>query len=590
MEYRLREDFGEKKGVISNTHGFLQTYLDGGFKEKWSGYWSPSHKYLDYFAAKINGVWLTEETLEEAEYGKKIVYRHRVSTLEIKQEIKCPDNLPGFKIEYEIKNNSDENKAVRATLETGVDIRKKSQDIGSQSYQVETSKAGMKVIKDDRWLSISSEKFSFEEGSYIKEHFPGERQECLIPGDIYCQCEIGPGETREEEIVFKTDGKVEDEVKTPEGSLRHESLGRTFNYSMESLENLYYGKNRSGVIAGHPWFQNYWARDTFWTALGMIDAGMFEEVEKILLNFAERKEFPSKIGTDGDVETEYPRCDSIPLFAIAADELNKYYKANYKLLDRAEELLAEERPRGKLIDHHADGTWMDTLQRENAVDIQSLWIEALNRFDRGTKRLRKGLEKFKEEDYMKDNLENDFESINPAVSLMFGHLEDDEAERYLEKINGEFSSRFGARTRSVTDHGYDSSGYHTGSVWGLTTCWAAAANLKYGQRNHGVNFLEKLTQFVDRNQLGALPEVVDAENGGTLGCDEQAWSAGLFIHVIDSYLLGIDVEDDKLVIDPVEGLSLERKGKRVEDERVDIKVNNGEVEILNEPEIEIEVR
>jgi len=173
---------------------------------------------------------------------------------------------------------------------------------------------------------------------------------------------------------------------------------------------------------------------------------------------------------------------------------------------------------------------------------------------------------------------------------MFDQVSDERVERYLEKINGEFSSRFGARTRSMSDPGYNSSGYHTGSVWGLTTCWAAAANLKHGQKEQGINFLKKISQFTDKNQLGALPEVVDAENGENIGCSEQAWSAGLFIHIIDSYLLGIEFKDEKLIIDPSENVSMRRTGKRVGGKRVDIKVNNGKAEVVNNPNIKIETR
>jgi glycogen debranching enzyme len=588
MEYRLRSDFGEKKGVISNTHGFLSTYLDGGFKDKWSGYWSPSWKYLDYFAVKINGVWLNSENLVEAKYGDKITYRHHLDSLEVLQEISTPEDLPGFKVEIRIENRSESQKAVRTSIEPGIDIRPKTQDIGSAEYAVEASNAGMKISKNDRYLSISSKEFSFEEEDYIKEHFPREKQVCLIPGEIYYMTELEPEETKKSEIAFKTDGKIEEKTRGYTGGLRDSELSRSFNYSLESLENLFYGKRGSGVIAGHPWFQNYWARDSFWTALGMIDAGMFEKVEKILLNFTEGENLPSKICPEKGVEEDYPRADSIPLFAIAVDKLDRYYGAE-ELVQRAEELLSENRPNGKIMKHDEDGTWMDTLERAEAVDIQSLWIEALERFDRGTKHLREGLEEFKQEDYMRDNLSHDFESINPAVPLMFGQLDEKEAEKYLEKVNGEFSSRFGARTRSVTDPGYDPSGYHTGSVWGLTTCWAAAANLCYGNTSHGKNFLKKLAQFLDRNQLGALPEVVDAESGESLGCDEQAWSAGLFVHVIDSYLLGIEVRDDSVIVDPAE-VTMTRRSKKVRGEEIDLKVNNGEAEVLNDPGLEIEVR
>jgi glycogen debranching enzyme len=120
--------------------------------------------------------------------------------------------------------------------------------------------------------------------------------------------------------------------------------------------------------------------------------------------------------------------------------------------------------------------------------------------------------------------------------------------------------------------------------------WAAAANLEYGRETQGRNLLEKMTQFIDRNQPGALPEVVNAETGELMGCSEQAWSAGLYVHVVDSYLLGIDVREDKVVIDPASDFTGKRLGKRVGDEELDIEFEDGEAELLNEPDIEVEIK
>jgi len=588
MEKVVKKDFSQKKGVISNTHGFLSVYLDGGFKEKWSGYWSPSHKYLDYFAAKTNGEWLTEKNLTQTKYGEKITQTHQTSNLEIKQEITCPVNTPGFKIKYTIKNNSKEKKAVKTSLETGIDIRPRTEDIGGQNYNINSREIGIKVDNNGKWISLSGKKFKFEEQSHIKEHYPGEKQKCVIPGKIHWKTELKSGEEEEASILFKTDGGSQTNVEKPIAELKSRKLGDTFEDCCSSLENLYYGKNKSGIIAGHPWFQNYWARDSFWTALGMIDAGMFEEVEKMLLNFAER-EVPSMIRTDGTTETEYPRSDTIPLYALAAEKLERHYKPNPKIMETAEKLLEKQKPEEKIVDNHEDGTWMDTLKRKKAVEIQSLWIEALKKHGKNTQKLEKGLEKFKKQIYLKDNLENDFESINPAIPIMFNQTNSDETKKYLEKINAEFSSTYGARTRSATDPGYHSSGYHTGSVWGLTTCWAAAANLRHGNKKQGINFLEKMTQFTCRNQLGALPELVDAETGESLGCSEQAWSAGMFIHTIDTYLLGIKVENtEKIKIQPVEGINMTRKNKKIGDKKIDIHVEDGKINIPDKKGIKVE--
>ena len=592
MEYRVWEDFSDKKGVISNTHGFLSLYLDGSFQEKWNGYWSPSYKYLDYFAAKVNGVWLNRETLEEACYGETLTLHHETPSLSIKQEISCPDEIPGFKIEWNIENRSEAQKAVKLSFETGIDMRPKTKDIGDRDYTLESGEDGIRIGKNgkDKYLEITGEKFKFSGSGHTKEHFPGERQVCIVPEDIHSRTELDAGETQEISLTFMTDGEPGIEISESESTLRHPELGITFDYTIRSMENLIYDKNGLGVIAGHPWFQNYWARDTFQTVLGMIEAGMFEESERILMNFAEKENFPSKIKTDGSTETDYPRADSIPLFALAVEKLDRHFDAEEELLMRANELLEEKKPEGELVDHDKKGTWMDTLERENAVEIQAEWISALEKYGKDSEKLVKGLERFEDKKFLKDNLENDFESINPALALILLDFKEEKAEKYLEKINGEFSSRYGARTRSLTDPGYKSDGYHTGSVWGLTTCWAAGANLKYENQSHGLNFLKKFTKFIDRGQPGALPEVVNAESGESMGCEEQAWSAGSFVYIVDRYLLGIDVRKDKVIIDPADGLSCERRQKRIRDEYLDIEVNNGEAEVLNNPDLNIEVK
>jgi len=103
----------------------------------------------------------------------------------------------------------------------------------------------------------------------------------------------------------------------------------------------------------------------------------------------------------------------------------------------------------------------------------------------------------------------------------------------------------------------------------------------------GKELSQKMELFLDRDQPGALPEVADSESGELLGCPEQAWSAGLFIHTVDTYLLGIKVEQDHIEIDPCEGLDAKRFGKRIRGETLDLEIKDGTVNILNNPDLDI---
>lgn len=575
--------------MISNLHGFINRHLDTGFRTKWSGYWAPPYKFLDYYGVKINGIWLDPESLNATEYGESIAYHHETDSLEITEKVLTPERLPGFRLELEIQNKMDEKKALHTVIEPGIDIRKIDEDLGPEEYEMDKGKNRLTVSNQNRKLMISGDSFELDGGSYTKEHFPGEKQRCFIPGQLVFRREIEPHSSETIELEFTTSDASFKSLETVEQQLEH-PLGRTFQCSIDSMENLVYDRNGVGVIAGHPWFQSYWARDTFWTLLGMIDAGYFELSEQILQNFAERG-LPGKINLDGE-EEEIEREDTGPLFIIAADKLRRHHGITQEIEEAMEEAMERLELDGNVVNHSEDGTWMDTLEREKAVDIQSLWLEAADIMDDPKKKkLEKGLEKFEENGHLTDQLKDESpETINPAIPLMFNQVDPEIAEEQLEKINGEFCSRFGTRTRSAVDPGYDSGGYHTGSSWGLTTGWAAAANLRNGNTTQGKNFLQKMEQLLDRDQPGALPEVVDSENGELLGCPEQAWSAGMFVHVVDTYLLGIRPKDDHVEIDPVIETSATRTGKRVKGERLDLEFSDGEVEVLNDPDLKLEVK
>ena len=588
MKYTLHENLNEKNGVISNLHGFLNRYLDTGFKSKWSGYWVPPYKFLDYYALKVNGLWLGPETLQATEYGDGLIFHHETDSLEITEKVTTPERTPGFRIQLDLKNKTGEKKAVHTLLEPGVDIRKVDQDLGPHDYELEEGKDRLTVSNQHGKLMITGNGFERNGYPHVKDHFPGERQKCFIPGQIVFRREIGADASQTLEIEFATSNASFQSIETIEQDFKH-PLGRTFNSSIDSMENLIYDRNGIGIIAGHPWFQSYWARDTFWTLLGLIDAGYFEFSEQILRNFAE-KDLPGKINLEGH-EENLERDDTEPLFIIAADKLRRHYEISQEIEDAMKDAMERLELKGNIVNHSKDGTWMDTIQRTEAIDIQSLWLRAAEIMnDKRKKKLEKGLKQFKNGDRLKDELSGGSETINPAIPLMFDQLNQKISDNQLEKINGEFSSRYGARTRSAVDPGYDSGGYHTGSSWGLTTAWAAAANLKHGKVKQGKNFLEKMGQFLDREQPGALPEVVDSESGELLGCPEQAWSAGLFVHVIDTYLLGIKVREDGVEIDPCPGVEAKRLGKRVRGEKLDIEFNDGEARLLNDPDLNVEIR
>lgn len=523
----------ELSGTISDLDGFLHRHLDTGFKTKWAGFWVPPYKYLDYYALKINGVWLDRSNLSNVEYGEKIVYHYELDTLKATETVEMLENEAGFRCTLRIENRTAGPKAVKTTLEAGVDIREKSRDLGPESYEVRTEESKTTVSNGSRELEIRGGES--EGGEYIKTHQPGEKQRCLVPGEIVDRKEVGGNKEIESIFEFKADKQSHSSLESSDVDYSGKR-GYLFKKCLESVRNQVYDRKGIGVIAGHPWFQSYWARDSFWTVLGLIDAGEYELSREILQNFAE-KDLPGKISLNGGIE-ENTREDTYPLFVIAAENLREDDEITEEIEETCEIAMKQLELDDNVVEHDPEGTWMDTLQRSPAVEIQSLWLQAARlRNDERKEKLEKGLEKFQEEEMMKDTLGDDSSrAVNFAIPLMFGQIEEERAGRYLEKLNGEFTSKYGARTRSAVDPGYEAEGYHSGSVWGLTTCWAAAANAQYGKHREALNMIDRFSAFLDENQPGALPEVVNAETGDLLGCMEQAWSAGMVLHVLKSYI------------------------------------------------------
>lgn len=60
-------------------------------------------------------------------------------------------------------------------------------------------------------------------------------------------------------------------------------------------------------------------------------------------------------------------------------------------------------------------------------------------------------------------------TVNPIVLLLFGMAGYKEARDILTRIESDFLTPWGVRTRSAQDPESDGGSYHKGNVWGLTT-------------------------------------------------------------------------------------------------------------------------
>lgn len=636
-----KENLDDNKCILSSEKAFLNKFVDSGFKTKWAGFWAPPNKFMDYYAYKVNGAWLSHENIKDFVLQPGLaIWDFGLEGLKVREYVFLWKK--GFISLLEFKNKSEESQEIKIETEIAFDFRPLSKDISDSNYESKFNSSRAAVEVSDKRSDFSamfgkakSNKGEIEwidEDKY-KEHYPGERQICYIPGSYEVKVNLEPsdevqvpfafsfsdsGDPREEfdSLVGSWDDlmleKGEEYSEITQGKIKTpvEIINKAFTWSKISLNELIFSiDGKKYLFAGLPWFHAEWGRDALWSLLGFIDLGSFEFVEDQLKFLSEEQEdrIPNRIGLE---ETHYNGADTNPLFLIALDYYEKVSgNSNIKeeLNENIEKALDSLKLKGNHANHKPGETWMDTLERGNsAVDIQSLWIEALERYGKEEKaeKLEKGIEEYwnDKKEFLVDSFDGTLpiksKTINPSVPLMFGQIDPKRANKMFEIIGGEFLCDYGVRSRSCVEKDYSPGLYQKGAVWPLGTLWSACANLRFGNVEEGLDLLRKTAEDIERGQIGAISECLNADSGEVIGCSNQAWSSALFIHAIDRYLFGIkpDLSSGKLEIDPKLPKNwnrVERTDKAIGDNKIDLKIerNDGKTNIaLNfekKPEIDL---
>ncbi len=623
-----QNEFKDKRYILSGSCSFFQRYLDTGFRSKWSGLWDSDLKYLDYYAYKINGVWLSWDNCVRFNLQpEKAIHTFRFKGLIVSETVFVPEGKKCVVSILNIKNPTDSEKSADISLEAAVNIRNMSENLHDRTYSMTFSEARKAVVvktKDKSGCvafgvgrtSKKAEAF-FEKNEKYKEQEQEDSGRCFVPGLYSVKIKLKSKEriqipfifcsSQSEETIFDAYDIIfgkwkealsekknlyaefikDSEIRTPDKSIDKAFLWGAINLR-DLLHKSCFGP---GLYAGLPWFTQFWGRDTFWSLPALINIGKFDIAEKIMQTMA-GKNIPRVLHMNGDCDTNCS--DANPLFLIALNQYEKSTgnkKCSRKLKSFVKEIIKNARIKEGVIFHDGNQPqqWMDTYSRGNSeIEVNSLWAKAL----RDVKpEVSKGLIKKintvfwnEKENYLFDNLScngaDGSVTINPVVPALFGQLAREKAFKVLDKIKKEFATPYGVRTRSNIDKEYSSGSYHKGSVWGLTTGWAACAMLKYGRTDEGLIYLKNLADNMKEHQLGAISECWDAESGSLLGASVQAWSSAMFITAIDEYLFGIkpNIPKKEMIIEPriPEGWEfMERIGKRIGDNAFDLKIKKG---------------
>jgi len=342
------------------------------------------------------------------------------------------------------------------------------------------------------------------------------------------------------------------------------------------------------IIAGYHWFGD-WGRDTMIALPGLtLATGRAEVARQILLAFAEYVDggmLPNNFPDVGG-QPQYNSVDAALWFFEAVRQYFAVTKDGRTLLQLFPTL-------GEMIDAHVKGTrysihvdpadgllyagepgvqltWMDakvgdwvvTPRTGKAVEVNALWINALETmaefarllarpgegYEKLSAKARKNFQKFWNEergccfDVIEAPSVGNDAALRPnqllAVSLPVTPLTEEQQKSVVDVCAQHLLTSYGLRSLAPGERGYQGhyaggpkdrdAAYHQGTVWGWLLGPFVLAHLRvYGDRAEAMRFLEPLGISVHMYGLGTLGEIFEGDPPFTPhGSIAQAWTVG----------------------------------------------------------------
>ncbi len=519
----LTDDAASSKSFLLSKNGtFLFLFCNGAFGSKWAGLWHNSTKFIEYLAFRVNGKWLSPENFKSIKYnGITAEITYDIGE-KIKQSIVVgPGNLS-------IKIQS--NKEVEVDLELGMNIRKRDENIHNREYTITTNK-GLRIKNSLGSLKIDTESSQFTPMNLRERHFPGkyannkgydwqeEEQEKFVPGII-----SKTGKNVEFNITLNTrKQKSFQELKKENRTyIRHLEKKSDWKTAVSCSNFVTRIEGKPAFFAGFPYFNEFWTRDFLWMVKPLLKKGFEEEVKGALELIGKHQlkdgNFPNIVGKPT------PNADSTPLWIIA---INEYAKHTGKFIQQIKLNKAIELGLKKgLISHPENLTWMDTLHRPKAIEIQSLWVEALEgssellnnqKFSNTAETLWSKIESEYFNDFFKDSLGGPYNfTINSLMPIFFKQASLYQKKQTLKKAKDELLTEFGVKAVSKNESANPEK-YHE-RIWGLSTYWASEC---FGKAT-SQKILKNFKKWTDAQTLFGIPETIT--NNKPRGASHQLWS------------------------------------------------------------------
>ena len=343
-----------------------------------------------------------------------------------------------------------------------------------------------------------------------------------------------------------------------------------------SLENLSVKlSDRIGIYAGLPWFFQFWTRDEAVSLEAIMKDQNYELAKNIIMQHI------SSISNTGKLLNKFPGdnavnadglgwdCKRINELIITLTQLNmlKNYLTKKDLNDikeklaKAIDILMKNFKKGEFITNEKQETWMDSIPREGArIEIQALCLMMLELMYKLSnekiylnieERLKqKVVEKFMKDGCLKDG-SND-ELVRPNIFIA--------AYIYPKLLsNAEWSKCFSAAVpllwnswggMSTVDKtsksfieqhtGENSKSYHNGDSWFWMNNLAALVMARTDKKKFSkyTNQILKASteEILWKGAIGHHAELSSSKELRSEGCWAQAWSAAMYMEMVDELL------------------------------------------------------
>ena len=351
--------------------------------------------------------------------------------------------------------------------------------------------------------------------------------------------------------------------------------------AQQSLHKLFAdAEGKSGILAGLPWFNQFWSRDELISAGALISLKEYELAKGILMKYLKmiqddgrlpNRDPPTKISNADSIGWLFKRFYDLLVVLYRKNKLKKFFDATEMHLikhglEKAVHGIIKNYSKGELVVSKNQETWCDTKAcgREGArIEIQAMqlnmyhllgWICRLLRDKSGLRyaeHKEKSLaadvrKKFWNGHYLNDG-END-RTIRPNVFLanyIYPELlSDSEWKNCFDNVLPRLFTGFGLSSIDMQDTrfkpmhtGVSDESYHNGDSWYwmnniAAVCMYRVGQFKFGKYIHGI-LKGSTNDILWLGVPGCASEISSAMKQEAFGCWNQAWSDSTYVEMVE---------------------------------------------------------